>query len=329
MLRRLFLSLVAALACADMAFAEYPDKPVRLIVAWPPGGGTDTAARLIAERLTQRFGQAVTVENRAGANGIIGTGVAAKAAPDGYTLLMATADTHSINPHVYKNLPYDAQKGFDPVTLVGRLSFVLISRTTFEPNTLQELIALARRQPGKISFGSWGIGSTAHVGMAMFESAAGIDLLHVPFQGAGPATNALLGGQIDLYLAGANGAESMRKAGRVKIFGVGSAQRSPQWLPDVATFAEQGLVGAESGSWYGILVPAGVPQAIRDRLTADIVGILKSPDVNQKLAAAGWDIVANQQAEFAAFMRAEYERFGRIVKLKGIQVEQGQTEQKK
>ena len=183
-----FLAAAAALAvCGDPAFAEYPDKPLRLIVAWPPGGGTDNAARIIGERLTQRLGQAVTVENRAGANGIIGTGVAAKAAPDGYTLLMATADTHSINPHVYKNLPYDAAKGFDPVTLVGRLSFVLISRANFEPNTLQELIALAKRQPNRISYGSWGIGSTAHVGMSLFEASAGVDLLHVPFQGAAPA----------------------------------------------------------------------------------------------------------------------------------------------
>jgi tripartite-type tricarboxylate transporter receptor subunit TctC len=318
-----------AAAVAGPAYAQYPDKPVRLIVAWPPGGGTDNAARIIAERLTQRFGQAVTVENRAGANGIIGTAVAAKAAPDGYTLLMATADTHSINPHVYKNLPYDAVKGFDPITLVGRLSFVLISRTNFEANTLQELIAIAKRKPNGISYGTWGIGSTAHVGMALFESAAGIDLLHVPFQGAGPATNALLGGQIDLYLAGANGAEQMRKAGRVKIFGVGSAQRAANWLPDVKTFAEQGLVGAESGSWYGIMTPAGVPQPIRDRLTHEIVGILKSPDVNQKLVSAGWDVVANQQSEFAAFMRTEYERYGGIVKSKGIQIEQPPGEQRK
>jgi tripartite-type tricarboxylate transporter receptor subunit TctC len=212
---------------------------------------------------------------------------------------------------------------------VGRLSFVLISRANFEANTLQELIAMAKRKPDGISYGTWGIGSTAHVGMALFESAAGIDLLHVPFQGAGPATNALLGGQIDLYLAGANGAEQMRKAGRVKIFGVGSAQRAANWLPDVKTFAEQGLVGAESGSWYGIMTPAGVPQPIRDRLTHEIVGILKSPDVNQKLVSAGWDVVANQQSEFAAFMRTEYERYGGIVKSKGIQIEQPPGEQRK
>lgn len=329
-LRLLAASFAAGAAIfAAGAQAQYPDKPVRLIVAWPPGGGTDTAARLIAERLTQRFGQAVTVENRAGANGIIGTTVAAKAPADGYTLLMATADTHSINPHIYKNLPYDAAKGFDPITLVGKLSFVLISRANFEATTLQELIAAAKRKPGGISYGTWGVGSTAHVGMALFESSAGVDLLHVPFQGAGPATNALLGGQIDLYLAGANGAEQMRKAGRVKVFGVGSVQRSANWLPDVKTFAEQGLVGAESGSWYGIMTPAGVPQPIRDRLTTEIVAILKSPDVNQKLVSAGWDVVANQQAEFATFIRAEFERYGTIVKAKGIQVDAPPGDQKK
>lgn len=319
----------AAAAFVTVAQAQYPDKPLRLIVAWPPGGGTDTAARLIAERLTQRFGQAVTVENRAGANGIIGTAVAAKAVPDGYTLLMATADTHSINPHVYKNLPYDAAKGFDPITLVGKLSFVLISRANFEANSLQELVAAAKRKPGGISYGTWGVGSTAHVGVALFESAAGVDLLHVPFQGAGPATNALLGGQIDLYLAGANGAEQMRKAGRVKVFGVAAVQRSANWLPDVKTFAEQGLVGAESGSWYGIMTPVGVPQPIRDRLTTEIIAILKSPEVNQKLVSAGWDVVANTQTEFAAFIRAEFERYGSIVKVKGIQVDAPPGDQKK
>jgi len=319
-------TLAGSIALAVMllhgsAHAQFPDKPLKMVVAWPAGGGTDNAARLVAEGLRQRLGQAVVVENRAGANGIIGTGAAAKMPADGYTMLFATADTHSINPHVYTNLPYDALKDFEPLTLVGRTSFVLISGAKFEPSTLEELISRAKREPGKISYGTWGIGSTAHLGMVLFESAAGIELLHVPFQGSGPATNALLGGQVDLYLSGANGAAQYRSSGRVKVFGIAGKERSANYLPDVRTFAEQGLAGAESGGWYGLVAPAGVPQAIRDRLSKEIVVIVKTPEVTQKLVASGWDVTPLEQAEFAALMRSEYERYGRIVKARGIRVD--------
>jgi tripartite-type tricarboxylate transporter receptor subunit TctC len=322
------LAALAAAAAVGAAQAQpdkppqagFPDKPLKMMVAWPAGGGTDNAARLVAEGLRQKMGQAVVVENRAGANGIIGTGAAAKMPADGYTLLFATADTHSINPHVYTNLPYDALKDFEPVALVGRTSFVLISSSKFAPNTLQELIALARKEPGKISYGTWGIGSTAHLGMVLFESAAGIELLHVPFQGSGPATNALLGGQVDLYLSGANGAAQHRTSGRVKIFGIAGKERSAAYLPDVPTFTEQGLAGAESGGWYGIVMPAGAPPAIRDRLSSEIIAIVRTPAVSQKLVASGWDVAPLGPAEFGALMRAEYERYGKIVKARGIQV---------
>lgn len=326
MVRLLAAAIAAAVCAAAQAQSSasvpgpFPDKPLRLMVAWPAGGGTDNAARLVAEGLRQRLGQPVVVENRAGANGIIGTGAAAKMPADGYTMLFATADTHSINPHVYSNLPYDALKDFDPLTLVGRTSFVLISNARFGPNTLKELIALARKEPGKISYGTWGVGSTAHLGMALLESVAGIELLHVPFQGSGPATNALLGGQVDLYLSGANGAAQHRTSGRVKIFGIAGKERSSSYLPDVPTFAEQGLSGAESGGWYGILMPAGAPQAIRARLSGEIAAIVRTPGVTQKLVASGWDVVTLQQADFGALMRSEYERYGKIVQARGIKV---------
>ena len=321
MLKQLLACTLATISLlAGPALAAYPEKPIRMIVAWPAGGGADGAARLISERLSKRLGQSVIVENRPGANGMIGTGVAAKAEADGYTLIFATADTHSINPHVYKSIQYDALKDFEPITLVGTLSFVLISSAAFAPNTLDELIAYARSHPQKVSYGTWGIGSTAHVGMASFELATGLDLLHVPYQGSGPATTALLSGQIDLYLAGANGADQHRKSGKVKVFAVAGTKRAP-WLPDVKTLSEQGVVGAESGGWYGILAPTGVPKAIRDRLTSEIVAIIKAPDVTERLASAGWDIVASQQDEFAAFMRSEYERYGKIVRSKNISVD--------
>lgn len=328
MLRLLAAGIAAAAFCAahaaqpsDSSPPGYPGKPLKIVVAWPAGGGTDNAARLVAEGLRQRLGQAVVVENRAGANGIIGTAAAATMPADGYTMLFATADTHSINPHVYSKLPYDALKDFDPITLVGRTSFVLIANAKFAPNTLGELIALAKKEPGKISYGTWGIGSTAHLGMALFESVAGIELLHVPFQGSGPATNALLGGQVDLYLSGANGAAQHRTSGRVKIFGIAGKERSTNYLPDVPTFAEQGLRGAESGGWYGIVMPAGAPQAIRNRLSSEIAAIVKTPEVTKKLVASGWDVVTLQQAEFGDLMRSEYERYGKIVRARGIKVE--------
>lgn len=324
------VSLVVALAAAILCTAAqaqgpagvYPekDKAIKMMVAWPPGGGTDNAARLVAEGLRQRLGHAVIVENRAGANGIIGTAAAAKMQADGYTMLFATADTHSINPHVYSDLPYDAIKDFEPLTLVGRTSFVLIANAKFGPNSLQELIALAKKEPGKISYGTWGIGSTAHLGMVLLESAAGIELLHVPYQGSGPATNALLGGQIDLYLSGANGAAQQRTSGRVKVFGVAGKGRSTSYLPDVPTFAEQGLAGAESGGWYGLVMPTGVPQAIRDRLSREIAEIVKSPAVSKQLVTYGWDVTILQQAEFGELMKSEYDRYGKIVRARGIKV---------
>lgn len=314
---------LALLAAAPAARADYPEKPLRVIVAWPPGATTDSAARLVAEQLAKRLGQPVTVENRAGANGIIGTQQAAKAAPDGYTLLMATADTHSINPHVYRNLPYDALKGFEPVTLVGKVWLALLARPDLQVVSVAELVAAAKREPNRVTYGTWGIGSTAHVAVALFETAAGIDLLHVPFQGAAPATSAFLGGQVNLIVAGPNGAAVMQKDGRARVLGYGGPQRASRWLPDVPTFAELGLKGAEGGSWYGLVVPAGVPGAVRERLGREISAILaKDTEVHQKIAAFGWEVGGGTPADFAELMRAEYERFGRVVRSRGIRLEQ-------
>ena len=201
-LRRVVLPACALSACAVIApaVAEFPDKPVKIVNAWPPGTPNDNTARIIAERLTQRLGQPVVVENRPGANGTIGTTYVARSAPAGYTLQFATADTHSINPHIYKTLQYDAQKGFEPITLVGTVTFLLISRASLEHADVAAVVAAAKLQPGKLTYASWGTGSTAHVGFALLESAARVDFLHVPFQGAAPALNAILGSQVDLML---------------------------------------------------------------------------------------------------------------------------------
>ncbi len=320
-LRAMSMAVLAMLSCVCAAQAQYPDKPIKVVVAWPPGSTTDTAARVISERLAQKFGQPVTVENRPGANGTIGTSYVAKSAPDGYTLIFGTADTHSINPHVYKTLPYDAMKGFEPISLVGIVTFVLIARAGLEQSDVRELVAAAKQQPGKITYATWGTGSTAHVSFAVLESAAGMNLLHVPYQGAAPALNALLGSQVDLMMTGALSADTQRKAGKAKVLGVSGSQRLPA-LPDVRTFAEQGVQDAHGGSWYGMLAPAGIPASVRDRLATEIVAIVKAPEVSQRIAGLGWSVVGNTPAEFAAFMRAELERYGKVVKSRGITIDQ-------
>ena len=315
------LIAAAALAFAACAQAQYPDKPVKVVVAWPPGSPTDSVARIVSERLAQRLGQPVTVENRPGANGTLGTTYVAKAAPDGYTLIFGTADTHSINPHVYKSLPYDAMKGFEPISLVGTVTFVLISRANFEYSDVASLVAAAKQQPGKITYATWGTGSTAHVGFALLEQAAGINLLHVPFQGSAPALNALLGSQVDLMITSVLSADTQRKAGKAKILGVSGAQRLAA-LPDVRSFAEQGVPDAHAGSWYGMLAPAGIPVAVRDRLAGEIIAIVKTPEVAQRIAAFGWTVVGNTPAEYSAFLRTELDRYGKVIRSRGIQLDQ-------
>ena len=312
----------ACLALVAGAQAQYPDKPVKVVVAWPPGSPTDSVARIMSERLAQRLGQPVTVDNRPGANGTIGTTYVAKAAPDGYTLVFGTADTHSINPHVYKSLQYDAIKGFEPISLVGVVNFLLISRPNFEQSDLQSLVAAAKLQPGKISYATWGTGSSAHVAFALLEQAAGIQLLHVPFQGSAPAMNAIMGSQVDIMVTGAPlTADTNRKAGKIKVLGI-SAPRRAAALPDVRTYAEQGVTDAQAGSWYGLLAPAGLPAAVRDRLANETIAILKVPETAKRIEGFGWTVVGNTPAEFSAFLRAELDRYGKVIRSRGITLDQ-------
>ncbi len=316
------IAMLAVLAAVHPgAHAQFPDKPIKVVVAWPPGSPTDSVARIVSERLSQRLGQPVTVENRPGANGTIGTTYVAKAAPDGYTLVFATADTHSINPHVYKSLQYDAMKGFEPISLVGVVNFLLVARANFEYADLQSMMAAAKLQPGKISYATWGTGSTAHVAFALLEQAAGIQMLHVPFQGSAPAMNAIFGSQVDIMVTGAPlTADNNRKAGKIKVLGVSGPQRMTG-LADVRTFIEQG-VDAQAGSWYGLLAPAGLPVAVRDRLANETIALLKVPETAQKIAGFGWTVVGNTPSEYAAFLRAELDRYGKVIKSRGIQLDQ-------
>ena len=324
MTSKCLLAVVMAVLClaAGSGNAQYPEKPLKIVAPWPPGSTTDGSARIIAEALSKRLNQRVLVENRPGANGTIGSTYVAKSPADGYTLLMANGDTHSISPHIYKSLPYDALRNFDPIALVATASFVLISRPTLAENTLQEVIAAAKRTPRKLTYGTWGIGSAGHVAFAMLESATGIQLVHVPFQGAAPALTALIGGHVDLMIGSPLAAYTNQPLGKVKVLGVAATRRALPWLPDARTFAEQGIHGAESGSWYGVVGPANMPPDIRRRLSMEISGALQDPAVAKPIAAFGWHVATDAKPEeFGAFLKAEFDRFGAIVKAKGIEKE--------
>ena len=324
-MRGIFVFVAAALigGVVHAAFgAEYPDKPIRIVAPWPPGSTTDGSARIIADALSKRLKQRVLVDNKPGANGTIGSTYVAKAPADGYTLLMANGDTHSISPHIYKSLQYDAIRDFDPIALVATASFVLIARPTLPENTLQDVIAAAKRNPKKLTYGTWGVGSAGHVAFAMLESATGIQLTHVPFQGAAPALAALMGGHVDLMIGSPLAAYQNEPAGKVKVLGVAASRRALPWLPDAKTFAELGVKGAEAGSWYGVVGPANMPPDIRKRLSDEIAASLRDPAVAQPIAAFGWQVATGANpAEFGPFMKAELDRFGAIVKAKGIEKE--------
>jgi tripartite-type tricarboxylate transporter receptor subunit TctC len=309
---------LAVLGCGP-ALAQYPSKSVKMIVPWPPGGVTDTLARFTADQLTRSLGQPVVVDNKPGANGIIGTQTAGALPPDGYGMLAVTAETHAINPSVYKPLPYDPLKDFDTVAMVARVSFVLATRADLPPNNVQELIAYSKANPGKLSAASYGIGSTSHLGLATFEKLTGTSHIHAPFQGVAPAVNALIGGQVDLAFVNAFNVEQHRKAGKVKILGVAGPQRL-HTIPDVPTMAEQGIQGLHAGNWYGFVTPRGVPESARQKLAAELQKVAQSTAFQEKVHSMGVQAEFRNAAEFAAFLKDEGQRLGEVVRDKGIEL---------
>lgn len=315
----IFAIAAALLGLALPAVAQYPDKPIKMIVPWPPGGVTDTLARFSADQLQRAIGQPVVVENKAGANGIIGTQSAAALAPDGYGMLAVTAETHAINPSVYKPLPYDPLKDFDPVAMVARVSFVLATRADLPPNNVKELVAYAKANPGKLSAASYGVGSTSHLGLATFEKLTGTNYIHVPFQGVAPAVNALLGGQVDLAFVNAYNVEAHRKAGKVKILGVAGPDRL-HTIADVPTMAEQGIEGLHAGNWYGFVTPHGVPAAAREKLAAELKKVAQSQAFQEKVYSMGVQTEYRDPAQFSAFLKEEGQRLGEVVRDKGIEL---------
>lgn len=307
----LMLAGWAGLAQAQASAADYPSAPVKIVVGFAAGGPTDLAARLIAAKLQIAFGQTFIVENRPGAGSNLASEIVAKAAPDGYTLLMAAAPL-AINGHLYKDLKFDALRSFEPVSHVMSAPCILAVRPD-SFNTLAELVATARKEPGKLSFSSSGAGGSQHLAGELLQQKAGIQLIHVPYKGAAPALSDLLGGQISMGFMTSLSSVPYFKAGKLRALAVASAQRLPQ-LPDVPTMAEAGLPGVEINSWSGLLAPAKTPPEIVARLQREVAKALASPDVNEKLRSQGAVVVGSTPAEFRSYLVQETSEYGRLIK---------------
>jgi len=319
--RLLVMTAVIALAgAAGPALAQnYPDKPVRMIVPWPPGGGTDIFARLIGQKLTVAWGQQVVVENRPGAAGNIGAAAAAKASADGYTIMLATI-TLATAPSLYKSLPFDPQKDFAPITLVANVPHLLVVNPSVPANSVEELIALAKAKPGQLNYASAGVGSPFHVAAELFKYLAKVDLTHVPYKGGGPAVADTISGQTQVTFANLVAVLPHVKAGRLRALGITTPERSKA-APDIPTIAEAGVPGYAFGSWFGFFAPAGTPKEIVNKLNADMVTALKSPDISERLTKDGADLVADSPEAFTAFVASETDRLGKVIKAAGITAE--------
>jgi tripartite-type tricarboxylate transporter receptor subunit TctC len=308
----------AALVVAQPA-DPYPSKPVRLILPFPPGGGTDILGRLIAERLAASLGQAVVVENRGGAGGNVGAEAAARAAPDGYTVILA-ATTLAISPSLYAKLGYDPLRDFAPISLVAIVPNVMVTHPSVPAQTLQEFIALAKAKPGALNFGSGGAGTSNHLGGELFNIVAGVKLVHIPYKGVNLAMNDVLAGNVQLVLIGIPAAAANIKSGKLRALAVLARERSGA-LPEVPTAAEAGLPDFDVTTWYGVLAPAGTPRAIVLRLNAELVRIMHAPDLKERLATMATDPRTSTPEEFAAYIRQETARWGEVVRKTGIRAE--------
>ena len=312
------LLAATALLFSTLAAAQYPDKPVRVIVPFPAGATMDFAVRLVAQQLTADWGRPVVVENRTGNAGIIGTDAAAKSAPDGYTML-AVANSFAANPTLRKDLPYDTAKDFEPVALLGNTPLVLVGHISVPANTTAELVALAKKQPGKISYGA-ASGASPHLAMAWFKSVAGVDLQFVPYRGQAQAQTDLLAGQIQLVFGNLPDIHPHTRSGKLKAYGIATPQRSPL-APEIPTLTEAGYKGPEWDSWYGFLAPAKTPQDIIEKWAAGVRAALARADVKEKLAGVGLQPIGGTPAQFRAFLARTGADYAKIIQENGIKSE--------
>jgi len=321
--RTLGLAFALLTAIGPVALAQdFPTKPIRIVNPFSPGGGLDQLARILAQKLQESMGQPVIVENKTGAGGNIGADFVAKSAPDGYTLVMGSSATHGINPSLYgAKMPFDAMKDFTAVSVsVVQKNVLVVNPATVPANNVKELIALAKAQPGKLSFGSAGTGTSQQMSGELFKSMAGVDIIHVPYKGSAAAMNDLLGGQISMMFTDIPTAIPHVKSGKLRALGVTSADPS-QALPDVLPIAQQGLPGFDLKAWYGVLAPANTPKAVVDRLNAEITKALNSPEVKERLLAMGMEPIALDPAQSASYMKTEIDRWAHVVKISGAKVD--------
>jgi len=317
----LLTSLVALALPAAQALAQksYPNKAIRMIVPFAPGGSNDIMGRLVAAKWTESMGQQVVVDNRPGASGIVGTDLAAKAAPDGYTVLVMSL-TFTVNPSIRSKLPYDTEKDLVPVTLIASAPLILVVHPSLPVKSVKEFIAYAKANPGRLNFGSGGPGSTPHLAGEMLKSMAGLEMTHVPYKGGGPALADLVGGQIQLMLENIPSTLPFVKLGRLRVLAVTSTKRSPT-VPDVPTLDEAALKGYELTGWNGLFVPRGTPRAIVNQLYAETVKALAAPDVKERLAAMSAEPGGESPEKFAVFIKAEIRKWAKIAKEAGLKVE--------
>ncbi len=310
---------MAALGLGSAAVAQqYPNKPIRLIVPFAPGGGTDILARLIGQKLTESMGQQVVVDNRPGAGGNIGAELTVKASRDGHTILMVSA-SYAVNAAIYK-LTFDPAKDLAPVTQVASVPFVLVSHPSLAANNVKELIALARSKPGQLNYASSGNGSAPHLAGALFTLMTNTDMVHVPYKGGAPALNDVVAGQVQLLFSTVIQGVPFITSGKLKAIAVGSLKRSPS-LPQVATIHESGVTGYDVTNWFGLLAPGGTPQPILSRLNSEIVKHLQSPDLTQRLAAQGAEPIGSSPKEFAELISKDVEKYTRVAKAAGIKLD--------
>jgi tripartite-type tricarboxylate transporter receptor subunit TctC len=320
----MFRTAIAGLALAVLSNAagtvhaqSYPAKPIRLIVPFPPGGGTDLVARAIAPRLMETGGIQLIVDNRPGGGTVVGAELAAHAAPDGYTIFMGTNTSHAINPTLLPKLPYDALKDFAPITRIALIPYILVVHPSLPARSVKELVALAKARPGELNFASSGSGTPGHLAGIMLNEAAGINMVHIPYKGAAPATTATISGETQLVFGSLTSTLSSVRSGRLRALAMSSAKRSPV-LPEMATVAESGYPGFEAITWYGLFAPAGTPPAIVSRLNAEFLKVMNAADFRAWLGDQGADAAPGTPDEFSAFVKSEIARYAPLVKKSGM-----------
>lgn len=305
-------ALALATACLSASAQDYPARAVRLIVPFPPGGGTDIIARPIAQKLAEKWGQPVVVDNRGGAGGNVGTKAAADAAPDGYTLILGVQGTHAVNQSLYANAGFDSSRDFAAITMIANTPNILVVHPSVRANSVAELIALAKAEPGRLNYATPGNGTPSHLATEMFKRMAGIEMTHVPYKGSGPALADMLGGQTQVWIANAPVVLPHIKTGKLRALATTSARR-PAVAADLPTLAEAGLKGYEADTWYGLFAPVRTPRPILDKIHADVVAVLQSPEIREAFAPQGAEVVGNSQEVFTRQLADDIAKWKKVI----------------